>query len=141
MLIYIYTYTSYIYLCMYIYIYYIYVDRICNYQESCRWCWKSGCELQIGVQGSWFQIYVEFSIFFILNAMIVQTEHGLFWGPAEERLRMLRGRGLGLADWIILITSNGRFLHLGGPTRWVLFWGEGTCHGSMACLPEINGLV
>lgn len=33
----------------------------------------------------------------------------------RERLRMLRGRGLGLADWIILITSNGRFLHLGGP--------------------------
>ena len=33
---------------------------------------------------------------------------------AKERLRMLRGRGVGLAEWIILITSNGRWLHLGG---------------------------
>lgn len=32
----------------------------------------------------------------------------------KERIRMLRGRGVGLASWVILITSLGRILHLGG---------------------------
>jgi len=32
----------------------------------------------------------------------------------KERIHMLRGRGVGLASWVILITSLGRILHLGG---------------------------
>ena len=30
---------------------------------------------------------------------------------------MLRGRGVGLASWVILITSLGRILHLGGALK------------------------
>lgn len=55
----------------------------------------------------------------------------------QERIRMLRGRGVGLASWVILITSLGRILHLGGALKDVCqmtYW----CIGETAAFLRIN---
>ena len=54
-----------------------------------------------------------------------QSEKTSNWRRIElqrrERIRMLRGRGTGLAEWIVLITSTGRVLQLGGAIEEQLF--------------------